>query len=107
LPDAWKGTRLAPALVRWRLAAADGNPRPPWRIAFDTRGALPETSFGAVYAPGTRQNRSGRPGWYRFYLARGWSSNSLATGAYHLEVSVADIRGNEATALVEFVVVRH
>jgi hypothetical protein len=104
VPAPWNDIRLTPAVVRWRVLRADTATREGWLVAFDTRYALPTASFSSVYATGTRQNRTYRPGWYRFYLAHGWDTDVLADGSYQLEVSALDIRGNEATATVSFVV---
>ncbi|MGE5272589.1 MAG: hypothetical protein ACM3QU_02300 [Verrucomicrobiota bacterium] len=68
-----------------------------WQIAYDVRGALPASSFSAVFADGTRQNRTYRTGRYCFYLARHWDTTILNDGSYSLEVSVVDIRGNSAS----------
>ena len=40
---------------------------------------LPQEDFRRIYAPGTRQNRAGKPGLYRFYLAHTWSTTCSPT----------------------------
>ena len=55
-----------------------------------------------MYAPGTRQNKPGKPGRYRFYVARTWSTRLLPNGLYRLEVSAADAHGNTARAGLPF-----
>jgi peptidase M23-like protein len=89
----WHGVRLAPALVRWRLGSG------PWRTAVDFRRSLyPAGAYDRVYAPGTRQNHPGRPGCYRFWLARSLDTRRLADGRYRLEVEALDTRGNVGRA---------
>jgi hypothetical protein len=104
VPAPWDDIRITPALVRWRVVSAGASTAPPWHVAFDTRYALPATPFFDVYAAGTRQNRDHGPGWYRFYLARHWATWTLPDGRYVVEVSVVDIRSNEAIERVPFVI---
>jgi hypothetical protein len=90
-PPPWNGARWAPALVRWRLLR-DGTDVIRWRTAADFRTSwLPPGKFRQIYAPGTVQNLPGRPGRYVFWLARGLF---LSAGAYELQVTAADTRGN-------------
>jgi hypothetical protein len=89
---------VAPAVLRWRLWKG-ASLLAPWRTAVDFRRTqVPDREFDTVYAPGTRQNRPGRPGRYCYYLARGWNSAELADGAYRLEVLAGDVRGNRTIA---------
>jgi hypothetical protein len=101
VPEPWNAYRLTLALVRWRLVPA-GARTAAWETAFDARTELPSASFFSVFADGTRQNRTYRVGRYRFLLARSWNTAALADGAYTIEVSVADIRGNAATLALRF-----
>jgi hypothetical protein len=95
----WRGARLAPALVRWRLGSA------PWRIAADSRRSLyPAAAYRRVYAPGTRQNHPGRPGCYRFWLARSLDTRRLADGRYRVDVEALDTSGNVGRRSVAFTV---
>jgi murein DD-endopeptidase MepM/ murein hydrolase activator NlpD len=93
-PAPWERALVTPALVQWRVVNSGGTPLGPWRTAFDVRRTLPVQSFSAVFAPGTRQNRPNRPGWYRFYLARSWPVGALASGRYSIQVRASDSRGN-------------
>jgi len=95
-PQPWAVT---PSLLRWRILR-DGRVVVPWQTGpdFRTRVLRPE-QFASVYAPGTRANHRGEPGYFSFYLTHGWSSKSLANGSYRLEVAASDIRGNTGLAL--------
>jgi hypothetical protein len=94
---AWRGVRLAPALVRWRLVAPRGWG--PWKIAADfDRSLYPATAYRRVYAPGTRQNHPGRPGRYRFWLAHSIDTRRLADGRYRVDVEALDTSGNVGRA---------
>lgn len=105
VPPPWDDIRLTPALVRWRIVSPTGDPETAWQVVFDVRHWLPQTPFFDVYAAGTWQNRDHGPGWYRFYLAHGWSASHLGRGIHAVEVSAADIRDNRATERLAFVVV--
>jgi hypothetical protein len=104
VPAPWDRVRLTPALVRWRVRWPGPTSSAPWRVASDVRVALPSAPYDAVFAVGTRQNRTYRVGRYRLYLARGWSTGALANGSYLLDVAVSDIRGHTAGTEVPFVV---
>jgi murein DD-endopeptidase MepM/ murein hydrolase activator NlpD len=94
----WNLTRVAPALIRWRLVPA-GATSAPWRTAVDFRSYLaPRERFGEVYAPWTTLNRPGRPARLVFYVARNWDSRRLPDGRYRLQVAVFDSQGNSARA---------
>ena len=64
----------------------------------------PRRTFRRIYAPGTRQNREGRPGLYRFYLAHTWSTTLLEDGRYRLEVEAFDLRGNKGGLELPFTI---
>ena len=97
-PGPWAGSRVTPALIRWRLMGAT-----PWRTAVDFRHyLLPQWLFSNVYTPETRQNRAGRPGQYYFYLLRGFDTRDLPNGYYRLEVQASDTRDNTATSVLPF-----
>jgi hypothetical protein len=94
----WNLTRVAPALIRWRLLPA-GAASVPWRTAVDFRSYLaPRERFADVYAPWTTLNRPGRPARLVYYLARGLDTARLAAGRYRLQVAVFDSQGNSARA---------
>ena len=94
-----RGTSLpvTPARLRWRVRRGARTVRP-WHTPVDLgKTLLPKDAFRRVYAPGTRQNRAGRPGLYRFYLAHTWSTALLEDGIYQLDVEAIDLRGNKGT----------
>jgi len=94
----WNLTRVAPALIRWRLVPA-GAASAPWRTAVDFRSYLaPKAKFSSVYAPWTTLNEPGRPARLVYYLAQRWDSSRLPDGRYRLEVAVFDSQGNSARA---------
>lgn len=94
VPEPWDELPLTPARLRWRVRRGGRSIRP-WRTPVDlSQKLLARERFRRVYAPGTRQNRAGKPGLYRFYLAHTWSTKLLADGPYRLEVEASDVRGN-------------
>jgi hypothetical protein len=96
---AWRDAVVTPALVRWQLER-DGQAVTPWTVAADFRTfRLPSTEFGAIYAPGTRQNLPNLPGRYLIYLARGFDGSRLH-GEYGLRVSATDAAGNTTVRVV-------
>jgi Peptidase family M23 len=104
-PWPWQETRVTPALVRWRIVRADGQPATRWKTAVDFRFALlPNGLFNLVYAPGTKPNRANRPGRYVFYLEEGWSSAKLRNGSYRLVVGAWDTRGNGGYGTLPFTI---
>jgi hypothetical protein len=97
-PPPWSGSRVTPALIRWRLIGVT-----PWKVAVDFRRyLLPQWLFSNVYTPETRQNRAGRPGLYYFYLLRGFDTHDRPNGYYRLEVQASDTRGNTTTSVWPF-----
>jgi hypothetical protein len=98
VPAPWHGLPVTPALLRWRLRRA-GKVVRAWHAPVDFRRRMLERSlFDRIYAPGTRQNRAGRPGLYRFYLAHAWDTRLVPDGDYHLDVEAADVAGNASRA---------
>jgi hypothetical protein len=94
----WNLTRVAPALIRWRLVP-DGSTAAPWHTAIDFRSFLaPRETFASVYAPWTTLNTPGRPAHLVYYLAHRWSSARVPDGRYRLQVAVFDSQGNSARA---------
>jgi hypothetical protein len=105
VPPPWATMPVTPSLLRWRVRGAGNKVVRPWHTAVDLRGRmLDRERFAAVFAPGTRQNHPNRPGCYRFYLARTWSTRLLPNGQYRLDVQAADVSGNTATASLPFTV---
>jgi hypothetical protein len=93
-PPPWHGMPVAPALLRWRLVR-NGRAVVPWRIVADFRTTLPPAShFGAVYAPGTRQNHPNKPGLFRFQLAAAFDTRRHPNGSYRIDVESSDARKN-------------
>jgi hypothetical protein len=103
-PEPWAGAILTPALVRWRVLHG-GRVARPWHTPVDFRKELlPQARFAGVYAPGTRQNRPGAPGRYRFFVAHTWTTSLLPDGNFRLEAEAADERGNLARAALDFTI---
>jgi hypothetical protein len=97
-PFPWQGAIFSPTLIRWRLLA-QGTPVSEWRTAVDFRNYIPPNAlYPEIYAPHTRQNRAGKPGVYRYYLARSWNTSVLAPGAYTIKVVARSTGGKKATA---------
>ena len=77
----------------------------PWHTPVDLgEELLPREAFRRVYAPGTRQNRAGKPGLYRFFLAHTWSTSLLGDGPYSIEVEASDLRGNKSRLALPFTI---
>lgn len=94
----WNLTRVAPALIRWRLVA-EGASTARWHTAVDFRSYLaPRERFSNVYGPWTTLNRPDKPGRLVYYLARGFDTSRLPAGRYRLQVAVFDSQGNNARA---------
>ena len=94
VPPPWDGLPVTPARVRWRVLR-EGRVVRRWHTPIDfTKGLLPQDRFHSTYAPGTRQNHAGKPGLYRFFLAKSWSTDRLPDAVYRLEVEASDLAGN-------------
>ena len=94
----WNLTRVAPALIRWRLVP-EGATSARWHTAVDFRSYLaPRTTFASVYAPWTTLNGPDKPARLVYYLAHRWSSARVPDGRYRLQVAVFDSQGNSARA---------
>ena len=105
VPAPWNDLPVTPARLRWRVLRAGGGVARPWHTPIDlSKRLLPADLFDVVYAPGTRQNRAGRPGRYRFVLARSWTTSVLPDAAYRLEVEAADERDNRARVRLPFTI---
>jgi hypothetical protein len=104
VPAPWSNLPVTPALLRWRVLRGRQVVRA-WHNPVDFRRAmLPASLFHVVYAPGTRQNKAGKPGRYRFFVAHTWDTRRLRNGLYRIEVSAADAQGNKAVAALPFTV---
>jgi hypothetical protein len=102
VPEPWQGLPVTPARVRWRVRRGGHTVRP-WHTPVDfSKRLLPQEDFRRIYAPGTCQNRPGKPGLYRFCLAHTWSTTALPDGSYHLEVEASDLRGNKGSLQLGF-----
>lgn len=102
VPAPWNGLPVTPARLRWRVLRR-GKVVRRWHTPVDfTKTMLPADRFRSVYAPGTRQNRAGSPGLYRFYLAHTWSTGRLPDGPYRIEVEASDLAGNVGSLAAPF-----
>jgi Peptidase family M23 len=104
VPSPWNDLPVTPARLRWRVLRGSDTIRA-WHTPIDFRTALlPQSAFDRIYAPGTRQNHSGTPGLYRFYLAHRWSTTVIPDGSYKLQVEAMDLAGNTGTRTQRFTV---
>ena len=102
VPAPWNGLPVTPARLRWRVRRGSHTVRP-WHTPIDFSKELqPQGKFRSIYAPGTRQNRPGKPGLYRFHLAHTWTTSVLPDGPYHLEVEASDLHGNKGNLQLPF-----
>ena len=105
VPPPWNDLPVTPARIRWRVRRGGRTVRP-WHTPIDfSKGLLPQDRFSWVYAPGTRQNRPGKPGLYRFFLAHTWSTSLLPDGHYRIEVEASDLFGNKGSLELPFTLV--
>jgi hypothetical protein len=95
-PAPWHELPVTPALLRWRILGSDGSVAVPWRSSYDVRETLPGVPYSAIYSDDTEQNRPNRAGHYRFVLARGFATASLAPGDYAVQALALDTHGNSA-----------
>jgi hypothetical protein len=106
-PEPWRHFRLAPATVWSRLVTTTGRPIRRWRLALHNRTKIDDRRYPQVYAPGSRVNeRGGRVGVYRYWLARGLDTRRLGPGRYVAQTRVADAQGNAMRASLSFTVGR-
>jgi Peptidase family M23 len=104
VPPPWADLPVTPAAIRWRVLRGKEVVRP-WRTPVEFRKELlPRELFSVIYALGTRQNRPGKPGRYRFFLGHGWDTWLLPNGLYRLEVEASDAQGNKAKAALPFTI---
>jgi hypothetical protein len=107
-PSPWQGAVIAPTLIRWRLLA-DRAPVSEWQTAVDFRNYIPlnrDNLYSEIYAPHTKENRAGKPGAYRYYLARSWNTSALAPGEYTIEVVTRSTGGKKSTATAPLQIVQ-
>jgi hypothetical protein len=103
--EPWAGLPVTPALVRWRVLDKRGKVVRPWHAPVDFRHRLlPAELFGVVFARGTRQNKPGKPGRYRFFVAHRWSTRLLPNGLYRIQVEARDESANVARASLPFTI---
>jgi murein DD-endopeptidase MepM/ murein hydrolase activator NlpD len=95
VPGRWGGKPVTPAFLRWRVTTPGGRVVLGWRTAIDHRLVIPEDgAYSTEYARWTRQNKKTRVGRYRFVLAAGWDTRTVADGRYAVEVAASDVSGN-------------
>ena len=97
VPAPWSHMPVAPALVRFRIVR-DGRALVGWRSGVDLRRFRTVDAFHLIYAPETRQNHPGKPGTYRYWLARDLDTRRLGNGACRIDVEAQDAHGNRARA---------
>jgi hypothetical protein len=102
VPPPWDGLPVTPALLRWRVLRRGRVVRRRPAPGNFQNAHVPKERFHAIYAPGTRQNRAGKPGLYRFYLAHTWSTDRLPNDDYALEVEASDLAGNVGSFRLPF-----
>jgi len=105
VPDPWSRLPVTPARIRWSLAHGARSIVPP-QTTVDSSRQLPRDRYDWIYAPGTYQNRKGRPGHYRFYLAHGFRASQLRPGVSRLRIEASDTRGNRVVATVKVAAAR-
>lgn len=109
------GFPVSPALVTWSLYKVGGSTYVRDSVAADFRKTLPSArAFWNVYARGSYQNAprfSNRqyfmPGMFLYNLAREIDTRNYPNGRYQLVTHVADMRGNESDAALEFLIDNH
>ena len=104
LPAEWAQAKLAPAHIRWRIVQGQITVKP-WETPVDFRTfLLAKSLWGFVYAPGTFQNKSNRPGRYEFYLAHELATGLFPNGSYELQVEALDEQENLGQASFAFTI---
>src|SRR3954454_2074671 len=95
VPAPWSNLPVTAAKIRWGIASVVAL-----RTVINADHMLPGKAYDAVFAPGTAQNWVGKPGDYRYYLARGFRASRLPSGTSRLRIEATDTRGNRSTAQV-------
>jgi hypothetical protein len=115
IPGVFGGFPVSPALVTWSLYRVGGSAYVRNAEAADFRTTLPSgRSFWNVYARGSYQNAprfSNRqyfmPGRFLYNLAHEVDTRVYPNGLYEVAVHVADMRGNNSDAALQFVVANY
>jgi len=95
VPAPWSHLPVTAAQIRWGIT----NVLAP-RTVIDADHMLPGKAYDSIFAPGTVQNWVGKPGHYRYYLARGFRASRLPAGTRRLRIQATDTRGNRSVASV-------
>ncbi len=115
VPGVFAGFPLSPALITWSLARVGGITYVDDVTATDFRTTIPASRyFWGVYARGSYQNAprfSNRqyfmPGRFLYNLASFVDTRSYPNGLYEIAVRVADMRGNNSEAALQFKIENH
>jgi hypothetical protein len=115
IPGVFGGFPVSPALVSWSLYRVGGANYVRDAVAADFRTTLPSArAFWNVYARGSYQNAprfSNRqyfmPGRFLYNLAHEVDTRAYPNGLYEVLVHVADMRGNDSEAALQFVIANH
>jgi hypothetical protein len=110
VPGVFAGFPLSPALITWSLARIGGATYVNDVVAADFRTTIPTSrNFWSVYARGSYQNAprfSNRqyfmPGRFLYNLASFVDTRAFPNGLYEIAVRVADMRGNNSEAALQF-----
>ena len=100
VPAPWSHMPITAARIRWSLTQGSRQVLAP-RTVINSDHMLPGTMYDTIFAGGTTQNWVGKPGHYRYYLARGLHTSRLPEGVSHLRIQAVDTRGNRTVAQVE------
>ena len=115
IPGVFGGFPVSPALVSWSLYRVGGANYVRDAVAADFRTTLPSAkAFWNVYARGSYQNAPRfsnrqyfRPGRFLYTLAHEVDTRAYPNGLYEVLVHVADMRGNDSEAALQFVIANH
>ena len=99
-PAPWDVARLAPALLYWTLTGPTGALVATDSVVDFTAGLPPSSTYNAIYAPGTYQNKAHRPGNYLYWVMHSLDTSAFSDGLYQLTVFAMDDRGNTGSDVV-------
>jgi murein DD-endopeptidase MepM/ murein hydrolase activator NlpD len=106
LVSPWPWAVVTPAWIGWQLFAASGQTITTGH--WDLGSTLYPANPLKVFAPGTRKNsyinKVSGVGSYDYWLGPEWDTTRVSNGAYRVVVTVADIRDNKTTKIVNFTV---
>ncbi len=106
LASNWAWAVATPARIDWKLFDARGLKITAGR--WDLGSALCTFDPFTVFAPGTLKNsfinNVGGAGSYNYWLSPRWDTTKVADGAYRLDVTASDIRGNATMQSIGFTV---